>query len=504
MDSKFVLYVGCLLLGMGFYSCVFVTAAITATPEACCALLSRELPGDVFVSNSTTWQHENSDFWSTLEILEPTCVFLPNSTEKVSQAVKLFTKHDCKFAIKGGGHSTIPGAASIHDGILVSPSRLKTTQVNFDEGYIRVGSGALLMDVYAALDPHNLSAVIGRYANVGMGLALGAGISFFSNRDGLAIDNIRNYEVVLANGEIVNANAKENHDLLWALKGGNNNFGVVTHFDLDIVKTPGSVYGGQIVYDESSFDQVNDVIYDYHTRQAVEGLLTHAMPQYLYFGNLNTTINATPLVYNSDVDQLPEILQPWLRIPHRFTTLQKRTYTDLSIHLNVGYGDGLVQGQQVFTVYADKQFYRDVWFHYRQWLQKHILVPGFVGSHLNMPITPRQIREGVKKGGNALGLEDDGDKVLGVLFFGVTFFNKADSLSIFAGLTAFVQSMEELARQRGILHRYKMLTYSGANQAAIASYGEKNVRKLYRVQRKYDPTAVFQRLVPGGQKLPPT
>lgn len=50
---------------------------------------------------------------------------------------------------------------------------------------------------------------------------------------------------------------------------------------------------------------------------------------------------------------------------------------------------------------------------------------------------------------------------------------------------------------------HSMLTYCSYNQAAIASYGPNNVDRLWQVQRKYDPKAVFQRLVPGGQKLPP-
>lgn len=47
-----------------------------------------------------------------------------------------------------------------------------------------------------------------------------------------------------------------------------------------------------------------------------------------------------------------------------------------------------------------------------------------------------------------------------------------------------------------------MLTYSGFNQAAIESYGSENVARLSKIATAYDPFGVFQRLVPGGQKLP--
>lgn len=61
-------------------------------------------------------------------------------------------------------------------------------------------------------------------------------MSFFAPRYGFACDNVINFEVVLASGDIVNANAHENPDLWFALKGGSNNFGVVTRFDLRTFK----------------------------------------------------------------------------------------------------------------------------------------------------------------------------------------------------------------------------------------------------------------------------
>ncbi|EZF36243.1 hypothetical protein H101_00232 [Trichophyton interdigitale H6] len=475
---------------------------ITSTPS-CCSLLSEAFPDTIYDKNTQTWSSEKYNFWSATAVLDPACIFTPTSTEDVSRAVMLFSQNECKFSIKGGGHSNIPGAASIDDGVMMVMSQMKTAEIHPEEGYIHVGAGVLLKDIYATLDPHNLSAVIGRYGEIGLGLALGAGISYFSNRDGLAVDNIRNYEVVLADGKVVNANIKENKDLFWALKGGNNNFGVVTHFDLNTVAIPGSAYGGLIHYPQSSLDKVNDLVYDYHTYQAVEGLLTHAMPQWVYNGSTNDTYNLTPVIYNDNVEELPPIMKLWLDVPHTSSTLAPRSYENLSIYLNEGFGDGLIQEQRVFTVYADKKFYKDVLYKFREWLQNFQDVPGFLGAHLNMPITPRQVHQGLLKGGNALGLEGAGNHTLGVLFFGITFEDPQYKENILSEHDKFVQSMIELARERGVLYPYIMLTYCGYNQAAVASYGPDNVDRLWRVQHKYDPKAVFQRLVPGGQKLPP-
>lgn len=186
------------------------------------------------------------------EFQDPSCVFLPDSAESVADAVALFSQNECKFAFKGGGHSAIPQAANINDGILVPMQAINGTDINFENNHIRVGAGAKLVDFYRALDPHNLTAVIGRFGAIGMGLTVGAGISYLSNSEGLAVDNVINYEVILANGSIVNANASCHADLFWALKGGNNNFGVVTHFHLRTLETEGAIYGGFVFYPEAS------------------------------------------------------------------------------------------------------------------------------------------------------------------------------------------------------------------------------------------------------------
>lgn len=81
------------------------------------------------------------------------------------------------------------------------------------------------------------------------GLVLGGGISFHTGTRGFSCDGIKNYEVVLANGSIVNANAREHPDLFKALKGGSNNFGFVTRFDMETFEaTLSGLYGGILRY----------------------------------------------------------------------------------------------------------------------------------------------------------------------------------------------------------------------------------------------------------------
>jgi FAD/FMN-containing dehydrogenase len=326
-----------------------------------CRALKAVLPDDTFIPNSTVYTAEYQNFWCKLNVLEsrsalctrdkltktastedlnPACVFLPNTTKKVARAVQLFTHLNCQWAIRGGGHSPIPGAANIDGGVLIGTNHLNAIDINHKQGYVRVGAGNRLGAVYNALDPHNLVPIVGRYEDVGLGLAVGAGFSYLTNREGLTIDNVLNYEVVLANGKVVNANKNSHSDLFWALKGGNNNFGIVTHFHLKTFPYNGTVYGGNIIHPESAFDQVADLFYDYHTHQAVDDVLTHAMPSYNYIGATDVARAESLVVYNAPVDELPPILQPWLEVPYQNDTLSRRTYGSLAREQ----GDGIFNG----------------------------------------------------------------------------------------------------------------------------------------------------------------
>lgn len=95
------------------------------------------------------------------------------------------------------------------------------------------------IDVYTALEPYGRIAIGGRLASIGIaGLTLGGGINYFTNKWGFAMDNILAYEVVTGKGKVVTANATHHRDLFWALKGGSNNFGIVTKFTYQTYEVP--------------------------------------------------------------------------------------------------------------------------------------------------------------------------------------------------------------------------------------------------------------------------
>lgn len=112
--------------------------------------------------------------------------------------------------------------------------RMNETTYDEAEGVASLHPAARWLGVYRYLDPLGVTVTGGRLGPVGVGgLVLGGGFSFYLYEKGLVCDNVRNFEVVLASGEIVNANANENADLWIVLRGGRSNFGIVTRIDLE-------------------------------------------------------------------------------------------------------------------------------------------------------------------------------------------------------------------------------------------------------------------------------
>jgi FAD/FMN-containing dehydrogenase len=109
---------------------------------------------------------------------------------------------------------------------------LNATTYNPSTKLASIRPGTNWGEVYKALNDYNVTTVGGRASVVGVGgFTTGGGYSFHSNSRGFACDNVANFEVVLADGSVVNANAHENADLWKSLKGASGNFGFVTRID---------------------------------------------------------------------------------------------------------------------------------------------------------------------------------------------------------------------------------------------------------------------------------
>jgi FAD/FMN-containing dehydrogenase len=150
--------------------------------------------------------------------------------EDVVRAVGYARDHGLLLAIRGGGHNGA-GLGTCDDGVVIDLSLLRDVQVDPEARSVRVGGGCTWGEVDRATNEHGLATPSGIISTTGVGgLTLGGGLGHLTRKCGLAIDNLLEAELVLANGERVKANADEHPDLYWAIRGGGGNFGVVTSF----------------------------------------------------------------------------------------------------------------------------------------------------------------------------------------------------------------------------------------------------------------------------------
>jgi FAD/FMN-containing dehydrogenase len=190
--------------------------------------------------------------WNGAIDARPAVIAHCTDTADVVAAVNLTRAAGAPLAIRAGGHS-LPGFSTCEDGVVLDLSRLRQVIVDPDRGVAIVDPGATWADFDAATAAHGLATTGGLISTTGVaGLTLGGGIGWLQRKYGLACDNLRSAQLVTADGELVEAD----DELLWGLRGGGGNFGVVTRFVFDLHPVS-TVLGGLMMF---PFDRAEDVL----------------------------------------------------------------------------------------------------------------------------------------------------------------------------------------------------------------------------------------------------
>ncbi len=160
----------------------------------------------------------------------PGLVVLCKGTADVVAAVDFARARGIEVTVRGGGHS-VAGLSSTDGGMVIDLAPMNGVLVDKDAQLAYVQGGALWADVDREAQLYGLSTPGGVVSDTGVaGLTLGGGYGWLRRTYGLSCDNVAAYEVVTADGRVLNASADENSDLYWALRGGGGNFGIVTRF----------------------------------------------------------------------------------------------------------------------------------------------------------------------------------------------------------------------------------------------------------------------------------
>jgi len=257
---------------------------------------------------------------------KPGLIIKPLDVNDVATAVRFANEERIITAVRGGGHS-YAGYSVCDGGIVIDLSEMKGLELNPEASIVRTQSGYVTRELDYATQAKGMALVLSETPTVGVsGLILGGGLAWLSSRFGTACDNLLSAQVVLADGSIVTANSTENPDLLFALKGGGGNFGIVTEYTLRAHPIT-QVVAGALLFDLAQAPTVLKNYRDFLIT-APEELQTAA----LFFPTQNQTSKASLAIQMCYSDSLDKA-EPWLKVLRSFgkpytDTIQEKSYLD--------------------------------------------------------------------------------------------------------------------------------------------------------------------------------
>jgi FAD/FMN-containing dehydrogenase len=212
------------------------------------AELREAIRGTVFAPGDEGYDDARKIWNAMFDDVEPALVVRCAGTADVMKAIELARSEGLEIAVRAGSHS-IPGFSTTDGGIVIDLSMMKGARVDPGTRRVVAQPGLLWQDLDAETQAFGLAATGGLISTTGVsGFTLGGGIGWLVRKQGLACDHLVSADVVTADGQLVRAGADGDPELLWGLRGGGGNFGVVTALELDLEPVGPMVYGGIMVF----------------------------------------------------------------------------------------------------------------------------------------------------------------------------------------------------------------------------------------------------------------
>ncbi|KAF2274908.1 FAD-binding domain-containing protein [Westerdykella ornata] len=426
-------------------SIVLLAYSASSLPaDSCCNRLKSVSGDNVFFPGSSLYLESVSSYFFLEQRSSPACIVAPSTSEEVAKTVITLTHcGEIEVAIRSGGHSPNQYFSNTKGGITLDLRRLNSINVSETGSTVSVGTGALWGHVYDVLDPLNKTVVGARVYDVRIGGFLsGGGISFFSPQDGFGCDNVLNMQVVLANGTIVDANTTSHPQLFRALKGGQNNFGVVTRFDLEI-KSRSRFWGGAIVSPGAADAAQLDA-------------LLKIEQTFVYYGSQQSFLSSNNLFYLTDPPDPNDI-----RALNRFTEvygLWKKTTNKLAAR-----------------------------------------APNCTSALTYQSVPPPP---GATKSKNSFPFTEASETHNLVLMLTSLYSpEESDYATIHEEAQVFINLVENIVEKSEGGTSWKYLYYAASWQDPLSGYGQEMITQLKAVASLYDPESFFQNVVKGGFKV---
>ncbi|KAL4742305.1 FAD binding domain protein [Aspergillus similis] len=500
---------------------------VPTDPSPISKKLAEALPHIVLLHrDNDAFRKSINSYWAQQEReVMQACIVQPREAGEVAKVIDILKREydkqkafptdksgDVLFAVRGGGQSPVLGGASAKGGVLIDLALFREVTVSDDRESVVLGAGVRWVDALGALDKKGLTVVGGRSSDVGVaGFTLGGGISFFTPRFGLACSNVLAYEVVLASGKIVTATARSYPDLWRALKGGSNNFGVVTRFTVRCFPST-KIWGGFIYAPNSQSSKALMAFYESVKRADpkisganVDPYAVAPIACFTYVQQLGVQIVTVHLAYTNPSEKAKNWPIYWkssgfASLWRLWSTFRTRTVTSAVIEMSSTSPPGQRWSFGTTTIKNDLRTLFAVRAAHEQAIDSLRRVKGLIWTIVMQPLLPLWAAKG---DANVLGIHEEADDALVIISFSVYWQRPADDKHVYATIRKTIEKIEAVAAANGTGHRFRYLNYCAQWQRPLEGYGEENLRFLTEVSEKYDPDGLFQRGCTGGFKLNP-
>ncbi|PSN73621.1 FAD-binding domain-containing protein [Corynespora cassiicola Philippines] len=424
--------------------------------------------------------------------LKPAAYLVPSLATQVADIVKAIKPfaQNLKIAVAGAGQQATPKVSNVSDGLTIHLRKLLGVEVDKEKKTVSVAAGEKWGNVYDKVMALGFGVVGQRHSTGGIGGdAIQAGLSYFSYSRGFVSDNVVGYEVVLASGEIVNANAEDNCDLWTALKGGGNNFGIVTRYHLNIFEQ-GDMWGGKVFYFQPSFsgqiqslvDYLHDPKSDTDVHICVSLGYSSAIGDHLC---MNDIFSLKP--------QKPKALEPFADVQPQIDQMNSLRVESLKglTEENFGKSSSRLRTKFTTTVKADVSILEYAVQTYRLFFKKIKRIANIPFSITFEPIPVQLISQSIARSGNAMGLKPSDGPLVIILFY-ASWDSAEEDENVIEVAKEALEKIETEAKSMNVHHPWLYLNYAFPHQDPIGSYGAENRAQLQAVGKKYDPECFFQ------------
>ncbi|KZL71547.1 6-hydroxy-D-nicotine oxidase [Colletotrichum tofieldiae] len=483
---------------LGFASVALADPVPIQSCDKVCRTLHQKYSNQVLVRDQTEYNLEKASFWSTIQgAASPACFFAPSSAQEVSKAVVAARNGQCQFAVKSGGHYSFE-ASTIDNGLVIDLAHFNRTTVSNDRNSAIIEPGARWSSVYPILQEYNLTVPGGRMFGVGVGgLTLGGGVSWLSNLHGLTCDNVLEYEVVLADGQIVTVTPTAYPDLFWALRGGGSNFGIVTKFKFNAFEQ-GKLWNGNLKYSSNANVSANAVFADWGNRLVETDLKSGSV--LLWDANLDSSPTGTAILTHSDTftnDMHPRVFDGFYDAGPSSISAGNAYHAEIADGL--AFPGGVTRNSFWTTSFElDAEMMQTA---FDIWNEESKPIASIATQQLQLQIFTRSQLDFMKtNGGNPTGMAGQ-PRPVGFVNIVAMWKKAEDDEAIYRVQQRIEDRINAAAKERGLYNIYKYTNYASQFQDPFEGYGSVNKARLLQIAKKYDPKGVFQTLVSGGFKL---